>query len=241
MTLFCGMIPVVARAPSYVNPWTYDTEHTADANTILLLHCEDDAANTTITDSSGNSYDWTASANTSLMNNATGKFGDCFDLDDQYEGTINNDTFDNAFSSAAGSTITVELWIKSTAANWSDAGNQQWVNIRKADSNDAILLGYLVSGDQLEFRYKAGGTTNLINVTSAIVDTTTWHHVALTANVAADEMKAFVDGSQFQSTETGLGTWSATILDAMIGEDAGGGENFDGMIDEVAVSNVCRY
>lgn len=73
------------------------------------------------------------------------------------------------------------------------------------------------------------------------------HLVTLTwdtaAAGAAGEMKAFIDGSQVGSTQIGLGTWSGEIDNSVSIGSQGASSHafiFDGMIDEVRVSNTPR-
>jgi hypothetical protein len=53
MKIPVGYLGIYGQATGAAS-WTWDTEHTADADTILLVHAEDNAANTTVVDDSGN-------------------------------------------------------------------------------------------------------------------------------------------------------------------------------------------
>ena len=67
--------------------------------------------------------------------------------------------------------------------------------------------------------------------------TLTWD----TAAGASGEVKAYVDGSQVGSTETGLGTWAGAVGCVDIGAFClDESKIFTGMIDEVRVSTVAR-
>jgi hypothetical protein len=54
----------------------------------------------------------------------------------------------------------------------------------------------------------AGGTVKTIGL---VESTTDWFHIAVTWDTAADEVKAYFQGSQTGSTLTGLGNWLGSL------------------------------
>lgn len=83
-----------------------------------------------------------------------------------------------------------------------------------ADGSNFVQVHKPAADGYLAMRYRAGGTQH--DVLTA-VPTGTWLPVALTWSAAAGELKAYVNGAQVGSTQTGLGTWAGTLDYAMVG------------------------
>jgi len=97
-------------------------------------------------------------------------------------------------------------------------------------------------GGTFGFNYSSGGTDRPY-FSSDIADDSTWHLVTKTWDKGADEVKQFLDGEPIGGTLTGLGTW-AGVIDAYptIGADGDSGRSgrWNGIIDEVRISNIAR-
>jgi len=217
--------------------WAWDADNAVDGNTIVMYNHEDNAASTVVTDEGGN-YNGVSSTNTSNLN-AVGQFNDAFDFDDQYRYDINNDTMDTSISNACRGTLTAECWIKSNVADWSTSGTQCFFYF-KVDSENMFTIYYPSGPDSVKFQFLANNTNKNIADTS-IKDTTGWHHVAQTIDMGADEYKLWIDGSQVQATQTGLGTWVGTTGTFTVGDFTVGGGKADFIIDKVVFSNTVRY
>ena len=162
------------------------------------------------------------------MNIAGGKFlqldgnGDYVDI-----GSINNDI--NV------SNGTISAWIKLNPMSAIGA-----VFSARVDADNNIEIFWNDPVDTLDIKYKAGGTTSQVQSNALSDLDNKWHHVALTWDTSADEVKAYVDGSQNGSTQTGLGVWAGSINEFVsIGSqgEATHISNLDGFIDEVMIFN----
>ena len=148
------LLPQPSRAAFATNiitaPWTYNTQHTADANTIVLYHFEENAANANYTDSSANGYTGTASANTSVLYNAGGQFNGCAYVNKLYRVTLGVAGSQTAVSNAFRDKITLEGWFKSDVADWSTSGYQSFFN-HIIDGNNQSSLVFDNASNRVEF------------------------------------------------------------------------------------------
>ena len=104
------------------------------------------------------------------------------------------------------------------------------------NANNQITIIYLHAANQLKFMYKGAGTNTQVVASSSIENDGNYHHVAMTWNVDANEFKAYVDGSQFGTTQTTFGTLSGTPSNFDLGHNRLSGSDFwNGLIDEVSV------
>ena len=130
----------------------------------------------------------------------------------QWDGT--NDVLDiystslrDAFNDAEG---TAMVWAKVSGAGvWTDSTNRYLLNLR-TDSNNQVQFLKLTSNNDIFIRYEAGGVQETVT-DSSLAGTLDWFHLAITWSVAADEMKAYINGSQVGSTQTVLGTWVGNL------------------------------
>jgi hypothetical protein len=112
------------------------------------------------------------------------------------------------FSASSGS---LSLWIKASAAGvWTDATARRFFRL-SVDTNNIIDIYRTSVNDRIIYQYKAGGTT--VSVTDDSVKNTDWYHLVITWDTSADEMKAYLNGTQTGGTQSGLGTW-AGLLDS---------------------------
>jgi len=110
-----------------------------------------------------------------------------------------------------GATGTLAIWGKVSGVGvWSDDTIRRLVNLRVNSDNFVQILKRGSGSDDLRWSYKAGGTQEDVDLTTT---TTDWFHAAITWSVAADEVKAYFNGSQTGSTQTGLGTWVGSIVE----------------------------
>jgi len=133
--------------------------------------------------------------------------------------------------------FTVEAWIKpvNTSGNPaifmrgdSGGGNELFFGLLNNTTIDTVL-----DGTENTF----AGAVNFIDGA--------WHHVALTYDSSAGQLKAYVDGSQYGSTVSILKTLDFGGSDALIGADFDCfngclGNYFNGMIDDLRLWNVVR-
>lgn len=119
------------------------------------------------------------------------------DFVDIYSASLNT-----AFNVAEG---TLLGWFRLST----DAAGQNVGVALRADGNNRVTL-LLTAAEFLQWIYGAGGTFE--NVSRAVAtEELVWIFMAMTWSVAANQMKAYLNGSQFGSTQTGLGTWSGAL------------------------------
>jgi len=128
--------------------------------------------------------------------------------------------------------ITVGAWIKvfSDPKGWSNGGAivykgsaYQWV----VNTNGALWLG--VWGSRLESIGSYDFTDHLNE----------WHHVATTYDNAAEHAWIYVDGELNIEGTVGAAI-DQTTTELYLGYKADGGGRFDGIIDEVRISDIVR-
>ena len=88
----------------------------------------------------------------------------------------------------------------------------------------------------MRFQYKAGGTTKKIDHSVSIENDGNWHHVAITWDTSADELKGYIDGSAVGSTQSSLGPWSGSINAFAIGKNSLANNSYwTGHIDQLSI------
>jgi hypothetical protein len=143
-----------------------------------------------------------------------------------------------AFNGAAG---TLMCWLQvSSAGVWSDGAYRYMVELYSNSSNE-IYIHKMAITNMVAFYYKAGGASNTIANFITTPDAA-WHCVALTWDKAANQVKAFWDGAQFGTTQTGLGTWSGSGFSSSkctVGADNTSGHNvWNGCLAHVVLWNA---
>lgn len=116
---------------------------------------------------------------------------------------IHSSAFNTAFNKSAG---TLLVWVKPSEI-WTDGIERRFFSIHQDADNQVILVKD--NSDNILWGYIAGGTFKL--VTKAITPAG-WIMLVITYDTVADEVKAYFNGVQEGSTQTGLGTWAAGNL-----------------------------
>jgi len=130
------------------------------------------------------------------------------------DGSNDHVTAHGAGNDISVTTGTISIWVKL------DTISANAVPFKcSVDSNNQIGFTYLNSTTKLRFLYKAGGSTKKIDH-SVSFEGTGWKHIAVTWDTSADQLKAYIDGSQVGSTVTGLGSWSGTIDTVTMGKNS---------------------
>lgn len=146
--------------------------------------------------------------------------------------TIYSAALNSAFNPAE---FTVAAWIKANATIWGDSTIKNFCSIR-ADVSNRINLSKANSAGAISYAYTAGGTAKSVTYTTASpID---WIHVAITVSKAADEMKAYFNGSQVGTTQTGLGVWAGALTSgacSLLGWASGGYFQPDGYMGHAAI------
>lgn len=136
------------------------------------------------------------------------------------------------FDPAKGSLF---IWGKVSGAGvWTDS-TARYAIVLRVDANNAIVAGRHSGNNTIRYAYSAGGTSEVVDHTTS---TTAWFSLGLSWDTTADEVKAFFDGSQTGSTQSGLGTWAGSLAAATTNIGAlttGGAGVWDGFLAYAAV------
>lgn len=110
----------------------------------------------------------------------------------------------SAFNGAAG---TFQAWFKVSAASvWTD-GTVRVIGRFLADGNNFVDILKPASNNQIQFRYKAG-VVAAASVVTNVSSPTGWVSVGITWDKNANEVKAYVNGVQVETTQTASGVWA---------------------------------
>jgi len=201
----------------------------ADPGSIVGLWHLDEGIESTASDSSGAGNDGTLSG---------GKFGNALSFDGAGDYVEVGD--DSTLDITDG--ITLEAWI------YPDAVNGYRTVVAKREGNLANYALRLQNG-KLDFYYSGpaadGGTDwHAWQTSSAVISTGSWYHVAVAftfdsgGSITAYVNGAAVSGSWYADDGTDPATPNSYAL--TIGMGPPGSQYFDGLIDEVRISNVAR-
>ena len=195
---------------------------TLPTNLLSFWSCEDDAANTTVTDDTGNN-DGTADVNTNTLADADGVVGNSFDLDGM---VASRDYFNiGDIQASFGDHASLVMWIKldDMPPNHSIRGG-----LAELDSSLGTYYPYMDSNmycsifrnDRFNFDISGG------------VDEATWHMLTITQTPGANGYKIYQNVTEIYS-----GAGEATVsVDAVsrIGYHTDG-MGLDGRIDQIGL------
>ena len=125
----------------------------------------------------------------------------------------------------------VSLWVQldtvsSSVTSWQAA----------ADTNNFIRVWYKDSDSTLRFQTKRGGTNNVTNYAGGIEADGNWHHLAMTWDSSANQIKGYLDGVAVGGTGTAAGSFSGSLSIVNIGKQATASAAYwKGNIDEVGI------
>lgn len=213
-------------------------EITADANTVGLWHMNEASGN--VLDSSGNGNTGTPTG-TSVVAGRLGN-GRSFNGTSDYI-TISDANSLSFDSGTADTPLSVSVWVKPTVLAGAGAGN--WiVNKRDAGAGDEYQLvfweGKLVLG------LFSSNANYISRTTSATWQAGQWYHIAATydGSKSPNGINIYVNGILQNSTGNTTGTYTGMNNSAnpvVIGKAGwSASQYFNGIIDEVQISNVTR-
>jgi hypothetical protein len=110
-----------------------------------------------------------------------------------------------AFNGAEGSLLIFAR--VSGAGVWADA-TIRWLARIAVDDNNRVEIYKHSDANRLFWRHSGGGTSTTVNITSH--SPTAWTHYGMTWSLAANEMKAYLNGAQYGATQGGVGAWAGT-------------------------------
>ncbi len=185
-----------------------------------------EGSGTVIGDSSGNGFNGST--------HSTGFWGTGIGDGETARGGNGVNNLDEVFSSGLAAAFNATA---GSAMCWAKLGNWVTGTFRGllefyVDGNNYVSLRKSAADNTLELIYRAGGVTK--NATVVMTPDTAWHCLVVTWDKGADVCRFFVDGVELASA-SGLGTWSGTIVNALIGNSGLGGDGWPGWWAHVAL------
>ena len=222
------------KPPNYDRPG--DGEYTVDGNTLLLLH-----GNGNGTDSSSNSHTATANGAASFTSSGVVKLGsgalDCA------ASTIAADYFSvtpHADWNFGTDPFTIDFWYY--GRNTQDSNNVFLISDHNTNGEIKIRVNMAGGGYNIEMTPTGGGSQFPINCTpSGNIQTATWTHMALvrTNNTFTLWHNGAAMTSNTVSNSGGAGRSDGVGI--RMGTRGISTQNFNGLLDEVRVSDVARW
>jgi hypothetical protein len=107
-------------------------------------------------------------------------------------------------------TFTLLIFGKVSAAGvWADGVNRYLLDLR-ADGANRIFIIKTTINNQVGVYYRAGNINKNV-VSTALNGTTDWFMLAMTVDVGADALIAYINDAKVGNTQTGLGTWVGNL------------------------------
>lgn len=210
--------------------YLWQQPYIADNYTVALWHL-DEAVSVGPVDSGPNGND---AANNGMTEATTGRFSTGFLADSVTEYIDLTDSGGNTLvTDVDGTEGSVSIWFQASSASSFTSGTSVLFDLR-VDANNLVRIG--VDSGQLTFEYIAGGTASTVQGAHPSADTE-FHEYVITWSVTADEVKAYVDGIQFGTTQSSLGIWVGTPVSATLGSASA---SLLGIYDEVHISSIAR-
>lgn len=133
----------------------------------------------------------------------------------EFNGTSSTiDLYTAALASAIDMTeISVSIWAKVASASVFTDSSKRSIITLSADGNNILQISRSTSNDVIDFDYTAASTADTVaaSTLTAGASPVTWMHLGLTVSDTGDAMKAYLNGVQTGSTQTGIGTFSGAI------------------------------
>jgi RHS repeat-associated protein len=207
-----------------------------DSNYALVSHLSDNAASTSVADSTSNANNLTNQANTSTKT-TTGKIsgGLTYNGSSDYSSVPNNSSLN-----IQGTTITLEVWVKPTNTA---ASSSERLIVKEVPSNANPYVCYGLfrassGSSQVTFWVSTGGSGSYTSVTGGTMSAGQWMHIVGVYN--GSTMTLYVDGSSV-ATASKTGNIASSSTPLVLGADtAASAEYFNGVLDEARISNNAR-
>jgi hypothetical protein len=122
--------------------------------------------------------------------------------------------YNNIYSTALrddvdGDEGTFSIWAKVNSASvWTD-GTTRNSHYFYVDGDNHTYIRRQTNDNRVRFAHKANGTIKVVDVNG--LSSTDWIHLAITWSNSDDAIKAYIDGVQQGSTQTGLDSWAGQL------------------------------
>jgi len=204
-------------------------EYAPDANTVALWHFNE-GSGTTVYDTTSNNNDGTIS-------------GAAWTTSGQYKDALIYDGVDDYVNMGAVNTttgkITLEAWVRVTA--FGGAADHLTIFSKRTPTENPGDYWFIITGSGEIYFQVWEANNNFETVNSAVGEITAgiWYHVAVTFDDVTDEVRLYKNG-----VNVALGSitkaLSSNTDELWIGKDVQQSLPFDGIIDEVHVSDLVR-
>lgn len=187
---------------------------------ILAYHLNENAANTTVTDSKGTS-NGTSANNTSTMYDASGEFSSALNFDDGSGDYINTNYTPNINPSTTARTVS--CWVKAEEESVTDV---VWGTA--VGTNQRFYMRVDVGG---KWKFYSDGSTNLLESTTN-VNYNNWVNIIITTD-GAGAMEMFINGTSEDTGTTNSFTTTGNLFLGNLSATA----SLTGSIDEFILFN----
>jgi len=198
-----------------------------NSNFKAVYHLGDQAANTSVLDSSANASNGVNAANTNLKS-AGGKFGQALTYNGSNDNTATGVTQTNSF--------TWECWFKLT--DWttqSGSSNYSTLMAGVYGSGGALLMAWKDSGYLVQF---ASDNVGGVTTGAGSIAPGSWHHVAYTRTGNSGTYALYLDGEWKGQVASGTNSTTSTITLGTRADFVA--QALNGLLDETRISNVAR-
>jgi len=212
-------------ASEYVSSITSsEGEFTSDANTVLLVHCND----TGMTDSSSFSHATNEIAGRSSVQSKYGGFSAEADGSTTAFRVTSNDA---SFAFGTGE-FTLECWVY-----WTAVGTDKCIMVNR--ESNASTAWYFGIDNNRHLHLAHGSAVILQSGVDFQTYLNTWTHVAVARD--GNTGRIYINGVQKASSDFSSINFTQTNRPKIGGGDTQGASLFTGYFDEVRISNTCRY
>ncbi len=177
--------------------------------------------------------DSTGNANNALALNGTSAGTGEIDGAASFNGTSNYIEIPNSNSLNGWSEQTVSVWIKAQTGMTNNA------RLIEKGANNEWTLAFNYGGASQELTLQNLGTNSPAITTSVAVADNTWHKIDATINNTSKAIAIYVDGA-LNVAGTSSGSASSTSGNLYLGQYGNGGYFYQGLMDEVRISNTLR-
>jgi uncharacterized protein (TIGR03437 family) len=209
-----------------------------DANYVAVYHLGDNAANTTVSDSTSNAENGTAAANTSTKT-GTGKIGAALN----FNGTSDSISIpQNGKFNLHASPFTLSGWMKDdTSASILDNPKHRVVSWYDGTKNIQFGFSSAASETQRVIYSFVGTSTASVSAGTTGNLSTGYHYVVGTFD-GASTLHIYVDGVQLDggTFDGGVTTFTANSTTLYLGQLGNGADFVNGQLDEIRISKAVR-
>lgn len=109
-----------------------------------------------------------------------------------------------------GNEITVNIWGRLSASNWSNGETDELARLQSVTATNLVQINKTAGVNELHWRYTSSSVTKEIFSTAQGADLD-WFMMTLVASDSGNYMRAYYNGSQVSTDQTGLGTWAGAL------------------------------